>query len=1090
VQTREHSLPSDLFVGRGTEVAALRTRVDDARLGRGSVVLTGGEPGIGKTRLAEEIAAHASDAGMRVLWGACWPGQGAPSFWPWIQVLRSYARDPDAVAIVAGTVAAEDLARLVPDLFPAIVPRDEQALDPDQQRFRMFDSLATVLRKAGDARPLLVVLDDLHWADPSSLAFLDFLAREIRDARIVVLGSYREGVIPPDHPLHGLPHDVHRVALVGLSAQETAILMAAISGRQPDPTVAETTHRRTGGNPFYIREVVRLLDGSGDEIPATVREAVGAGLTRLSEATVRVLSAASVAGPEFEAGVIARVIGEDPASVRSLLDEAVAARVVVEKRRLVGRYGFAHALVRETLADGLGPAARADLHGRIGDAIEAVAGANPDARLAELAYHFLHGRPADRTKAIEYLIRAGQRALAQALYADAVEHFGRALEVCEEERQRLALMVRLGDAAVRAGDWPRATEAYMAAADLARRLGRPEDLARAALGLGAGLGGFEVRLFDQRQIDLLEEALTVLPKTDSALRAWVTARLAVALSFVGSEERRVELAREAVAMARRVGDKAALAYALSTYCDTIATPEHLEERLAATEEMVRMAEEAGDRELELLARRFRVESSFQSGEIAALDAEIEAYARLAEVLRQPLSQWYVPLWRGARALMEGRFEESERLARQALEMGKRAHSQNAQMMADYTLLTEAFRQEGRFEDMEVQWQRFVEASPGMASVADWIAFALATVGQGNQAKARADLERLAATGMLTGLGGGGMWIVMVAFMAEVAAGVRSVPAAKVLYEALSPFGSQFIVCGVGGATYGSVWRQLALLADVLGRFDDAAGHFERALEAHRAAGALPYLAHTQREFAGMLLSRGRPEDRERAARLLDEAIETYRRLGMGRWLDQAKALAGPPGTGNEFRRDGDVWTVAFSGHAARLRDSKGLRDIAHLLSRPGVEVHCSELIAATEGAGRVSGASAREIAEAGLSMAVSGSDEILDEQARSAYRTRLVELQEDVDEAESLHDPERAARARAEMDLLAGELAAAYGLGGRPRKLGDPTERARKAVTERIRATIGRVSGAHPALGRHLQNSIHTGTFCAYRPEAPVDWKL
>jgi hypothetical protein len=180
------------------------------------------------------------------------------------------------------------------------------------------------------------------------------------------------------------------------------------------------------------------------------------------------------------------------------------------------------------------------------------------------------------------------------------------------------------------------------------RLGRPEELARAALGLGAGLGGFEVRLFDQRQIDVLEQALEALPARDSALRAWVMARLAVALSFVGSEERRSRLAEEAVSMARRVDDPAALVYALSTYCDTIATPEHLEQRLASSEEMVRLAREAGDRELELLAHRFRVESLFQAGDIAGVDAEIETYARLADVLRQPLSQWYTPVFRAAR----------------------------------------------------------------------------------------------------------------------------------------------------------------------------------------------------------------------------------------------------------------------------------------------------------------------------------------------------------------------------------------------------------------------------------------------------------
>src|SRR5712691_175315 len=228
MKTTERSLPSNAFVGRAAEIDVLQGRVDEARVGRGSLALVSGEPGIGKTRLAEEIADYAAGTGLRALWGACWPGEGAPSFWPWVQVLRSYARDPDAAALVAGIAPVEDLARLVPELFPPPSDLAGQALDPDQQRFRVLDSLATVLRKAGDARPLLVVLDDLHWADPSSLAFLDFLAREVRGMRLLALGTHRVQEVGPDHPLLRLPHDVHRVDLLGLTRAETGILIATI----------------------------------------------------------------------------------------------------------------------------------------------------------------------------------------------------------------------------------------------------------------------------------------------------------------------------------------------------------------------------------------------------------------------------------------------------------------------------------------------------------------------------------------------------------------------------------------------------------------------------------------------------------------------------------------------------------------------------------------------------------------------------------------------------------------------------------------------------------------------------------------------
>jgi len=303
-----------------------------------------------------------------------------------------------------------------------------------------------------------------------------------------------------------------------------------------------------------------------------------------------------------------------------------------------------------------------------------------------------------------------------------------------------------------------------------------------------------------------------------------------------------------------------------------------------------------------------------------------------------------------------------------------------------------------------------------------------------------------------------------------------------------------VICGTAGATYGSVWRHLALLNDVLGRTDEAVEHFERAIAAHRSAGALPYLAHTQREFASMLIRRGKAGDGERADELLAAAIDTYRRLGMAPWAARAESLQETPegpGARTEFRREGDVWSIEFAGRAARLKDSKGLRNIAHLLGRPGVEVHCSELVAAADRVVAGRSPSDRELAEAGLSVGSGGdAGEVLDARAREEYRARLVDLRAELEDAQAANDPERAARASADMDFLERELAAAFGLGARARKAGDPGERARKAVAERIRAAVARVLEAHPALGRHLENSIRTGTFCSYQPEAPVVWVL
>ena len=658
-----------------------------------------------------------------------------------------------------------------------------------------------------------------------------------------------------------------------------------------------------------------------------------------------------------------------------------------------------------------------------------------------------------------------------------------------EARLRLEELLSRGEAANRAGDWDQASDVFLSAAEAARGLGDAEGLAQAALGVSAGRAGFEVRRFDQNQIKLLEEALETLPGEDSSLRAWVMARLSAALGYVGPDELRVKLSREAAEMAERVGDPAAHAYALSTYCDVIVLPEHAEERLEAATQMVRLSREAGDRELELLGRRHRVVYLLETGDISALDAEIAAYTHLAETLKHPIGRWYVPLFGGMRALMEGRYEEGEQLARRALGMGKDAGSRMAVPLADFTLLTELYRQAGRFDQLDEQWRRYVEAYPAIGELIDCITLMRATVGRAD-AKARAELERLAASGTLDGIMPGAMWLAFTVFLAEAAAGARHRDAAQVLYRALRPYGNLFAVCGTAGCTYGVVYRVLALLADVQEDYETAERHYFDALDAHRRAGALPYLAHTQREYAAMLLRWGREGAEGEAFALLDEATDTYRRLGMAPYLAMAEALRGGRADGDDrFQREGQYWTMSYEGKTVRLNDSKGVRTIALLMRVSPREVHVLDLIAES-GTGDARTPSQAEMIQTGLTGRPGDAGEVLDAQARSAYKKRIAELEGDLEEATALGNEERAAQARAELDFIAAELASAYGLGGRTRSAADPVERARKTVKARISRSINAIGKEHPALAHHLQRSITTGSFCSYQPEQPVDWIL
>ena len=461
------------FVGREGELVALTADLDAAVAGRGGVVLVGGEPGIGKTRLAEELAAQATSRGALVLWGRCWEGEGAPAFWPWVQVLRAYLQtaDPAALRQEMGAGAA-DIAQVVPAVrallpdLPAPPP-----IEPEAARFRLFDSLAGFLRAAAARRPLLLVLDDLHWADVPSLALLRFVGREVEGAGLLVVGSYRHTEVDREHPLLGTLADLtrgqhsRRLLLGGLDQQEVASFLALVAGVEPSQELAAAVHRQTDGNPFFVTEVVRLLASQGRldaaevgsrvlaaGLPEGVRAVVAERLGRLSDGCRQVLEVAAVLGRDFELRALQPVSGLDPGRLLELLEEGEAARVVGVVPGGLGRWRFAHALVREVLYEGLPAARRIRLHGRVGEALEAVYGADPGPHLAELAHHFVAAAPGDQAmvgRAVRVATAAGRRALELLAWEEAAGLFERALAALElaerpDRQQRCQLLLALG----------------------------------------------------------------------------------------------------------------------------------------------------------------------------------------------------------------------------------------------------------------------------------------------------------------------------------------------------------------------------------------------------------------------------------------------------------------------------------------------------------------------------------------------------------------------------------------------------------------------------------------------------------------------
>ncbi len=930
-----------------------------------------GEAGIGKSALADALARASAAVGFAVAWGRCPDGE-APPYWPWTQALRELRAPSEAILTTTARGA----------------------------RAGLFASVLEAFGAATAIRPATVVLEDVHWADQSSLALLRFLAGALPGLPLLLAISARD--TPADHAegvtecLASLPTAMLRLRLGGLDPGSTAALIEAVTGRPTPPALADDVRARTGGNPFFIGEVMRLRAIRGDrstEVPPAVQQVLSRRVARLSQAASECLAAAAVLG-EPEVDRLAAMTGRPAGDVLALLDEAVASRLVISEGN---RFAFAHALIREALYEDLGPAARAGLHQRAAEALEM----EPGSVAGDLALHWTRagGRKGRRTGAA-HALRAAREAMARMAYEQAVRYYRWALDSGDEPP--LEGLVGLGEAEVLSGSLIEGRKTLRRAAMAASDSRRAEELTRAVLAMGTGVGGFEVDVFDEGQTELLRTALALLPPGDGALRCAALARLSLAAAATEPSEARAEMAGEAAEMARRLGDAAVEVSALAALCDAISGPDHVEERLAATRRMVRLSEATGDGTLLLLARRLRLVALLERGDLVGVDAEIAAYERISRRLRLPLYAWPVPIWHGMRATMDGDLDAAWRYSEEAEELGRRAGSPNAEMMV-VTLRIAVARARGTPADLMpliLANLDEVQRYPGGDCM-------LATIyaETGDLERARRHLRRFIDRG-LGALPRDCEWLEYLWLLGDAAILLDEREAALLIHDALSPYGHLWAVDGMGGACFGPVSAQVARLATHLGRPGPVRGE--------------------------------------------------------------------PPWDGR-FHRSGRVWELSFRGVAATVSDSKGVRDLAVLIQRPDRDVHVLDLVEATDGPTAASGGG--------------GTGPLLDARARAEYAARLRELSGDIADAEANADVGRVERLVAERDLVAAELGAALGLGGRARTGGDRVERARKAVTMRIATALRAIDGAHPALGRHLRLAVRTGRVCAYRPEHPVAWR-
>jgi eukaryotic-like serine/threonine-protein kinase len=899
------SLASGSLVGREEEMADMREAVTDALAGRGNLMFIVGEPGIGKTRAAEELVTFAGMRGARALWGRCHEDERAPAFWPWIEAIREFVRDADPVGLrwQLGP-RAPDVARLVPELAERLGEEPEPlASISEADRFRLFDSVTGFLADASRSRPLVIVLDDLHWADASSLELLRFASRQLAGTGLLLVGTYRDVELGRHHPLSRAlseltaARNARRIPLRGLDDAGVAAMIESTTGSAPPPALARSIWEQTEGNPFFVGEVVRLLasegrlDGAGAGLPAVipegVRDVVGQRLDRLTPEANEVLKVAAVAGREFETAVVVAASERDPAEVEAAL---VSAREnLLVSHGATGGAGwlcFAHAIVRETLYAELSTAQRVQLHKRVGEAIEAIEG-DRDRLLDDLARHFIEAAPAgELDKAVDYARRAAARASSQLAHEDAASLYAQALELIDgsstDDRVRLEIAYELGRARWLAGRFEEARAAYEQAAGLARELGDADRLAAAALGISLVAAAGRV---DEPLLGLLREALEAIDDPDGATGIQLRSAIAGRTVWRDPDEAR-RLAADTLESARRLGDDHALAVALFAQQFLLAaTPESPRDRIANADELIQVARRSGDPDFEVRAHAYRGHAQLELGDVAAADAAFADYTRLARELRQPTHLWHIPMFGAMRATMEGRFEDAERLSDEARRDGERAQEPlSGQLHALQIAVIR--RHQGRLEEALPAVREMARRFPAIRAWQMTLASFLAELGGTDEA--RAEFDALAANDF-EDVARDMQWVPAMTRLADCCAWLGDAERAAILHDRLAPFAGLNVIVGRLGSYQGPVDLYLGRLSMTVGRVDQALEHFERAASLARRVGDRPFLIEARFGVGKALAARGRGGDAERAAEELGGCLDAAEAIGMRRMVERALA---------------------------------------------------------------------------------------------------------------------------------------------------------------------------------------------------------
>ncbi len=897
-------------------MAMLREALDDAMSGHGRLVMLVGEPGIGKTRTAQELASYAETQGAQVLWGRCYEQEGAPPYWPWVQPIRTYVQgtDPEELQSEMGPGAA-DIGGVIPEIclkLPGVGP--PPVMEPEQARFRLFDSITAFLKNASQNRPLVIVLDDLHWADKDSLLLLQFLARQLEGSRLLVVGCYRDLELSRQHPLSATlseltrEPDFRRELLRGLSRDDTGRYIQATVGKSPPQELVDRIHAHTEGNPFFMTEVLRLLSDRGEliteqadgvqdiSVPESVREAIGQRLNRLSGLCNQVLTTASVIGRQFDYRLLDTVTGGmTEEQGLTAIDEAVSARLIEEVPGSTERFQFSHALVQRTLADELTTTRRVRLHSLIAAAMEEQYGDDAEAHAAELAYHFGEAESVTGPgKLVRYSLLAGDRALATHAYDEARALFQRGLTAKGvasagtepvEDGDAAALLFGLGRTLASIST-PHENQ------EVLDSLYRAFDYYERAGDVPSALAIAEYPHYTMLEYEttavLVTRALALAPEDSHGAGRLLASHGQIMGLVRGDYDAANEALSRALAIARREGDTTlelrALAIALSVDNYHFRWSESIE-RIPA---VVQMALRADDLHAEVNAHYFAITALTTTGDSELAGDHASAMLPPAERLRHRY-WWTGALWKNmVVARLKGDWQGARDFGDRALEID----AEDYRLLGDWIMLEYEI---GEFRKGEAYLEQLIahmnRTSPGPNMTYAFTATSTGFVSYITGARNRNDMAKRTAEVILASPFANPN----VASRARVALSLLAVQAgdaesAGEQYSFLSSLRGTLLWFTI------SADRLLGLLANTMLEPDQAVAHFEDALSFCRKAGYRPELAWSCHDYAGaLLLDAGpkhspAPEILAKAMELLDESLAIASELGMKPLMERVMGL--------------------------------------------------------------------------------------------------------------------------------------------------------------------------------------------------------